>query len=731
MPGCVRFLRCGGLSEGLPQNEIIVQSSPTITEADMAFQRKVSTVLYRSFRNTKIQEFSIHSTTPVDPVSHCPGISRSWVRQRDWTGLGAPPLLVRHRKLPLEAHARCRFYSSQLASLMETDPPEETWQALVEEEYRYRPFTDDSSVRILTLEPGVGDEQLIGSLTIETLDSSPSYEAISYVWGPEGRFSSMLCNGKCLPLTRSLQYALQRVRHPTLRRRLWADQICINQGDIAERGQQVSLMNAIYKGAKHILVWLGPDEDGVGNEAVRMIHYLHDVFGDDEKHEAFRSAHSEDLLQQDQELWVPFSKLTKLQWFNRIWIVQEIGTTAPATLYWGDAEVDWEVLASVAGTLNQHYHFLRTRFVVLTPNIFYLYQRFVEPEEDYDETHNRGSFIFELHRARHLLAKDPRDHVYAFLGHFSIRKGSGALRELKADYSRSIDDIFYDVAVRDLTGAQSLLLLSAQHEEISVSKRKAMGERTLPSWVPDWRLKPLHLLVSPYSPHRATGETRPKLRIDKTSRRLHIRGLRIDTVATRSFTFFGKAFQFRHTRVDKLPIETIWERMYGDEAFNLERRYPNGDTAFFALVQTLTNASVGADRSRTYEDIPKTEWLANGAAYLVRAGGTLEMSPDVRALAPGGNAFKWSHEATLVSRYRRFGVTEGGLYVMGPGLMEIGDVIVVLYGGRVPFVIRPRKGEDGDEVDGWTLVGECYVHGYMNGEALERDDIEEEEFCIV
>ncbi|KAF7547774.1 hypothetical protein G7046_g8904 [Stylonectria norvegica] len=312
--------------------------------------------------------------------------------------------------------------------------------------FEYTKFEDNFSIRILTLEPGTGDDPLVGHLSVENLDFNPDYEAISYVWGTEGRSSQILVDGKMLPLTRSIQGALQRMRHASLPRRLWADQICINQEDIAERSQQVGLMNAIYKGAKHVLVWLGPDKEGVAEVAFSMVHHLHGVFNDEEAHEAFKVAYSEHLLRQSNKPWVPFSKLTKLPWFNRIWIVQEIGTAAPATLYWGDAEVDWDILSSVAGVLNQKYHYLRTRFAVLTPNIRYLHQRFVEPDEEYDANHNRGSFIYELHRARHLLAKDPRDHVYAFLGHFSIHTGSKELVKLEADYSRSVEDVFYDVA---------------------------------------------------------------------------------------------------------------------------------------------------------------------------------------------------------------------------------------------------------------------------------------------
>ncbi|KAF5598431.1 heterokaryon incompatibility het-6 [Fusarium pseudocircinatum] len=517
--------------------------------------------------------------------------------------------------------------------------------------YVYTPFTDNFTIRILTLEPGTGNDPLVGHLGFENLDLSPQYEAISYCWGTGGRTSEIICDGKPLPLTESIEGALRRMRHATTQRRLWADQVCINQDDIAERSQQ----------------------------------------------------------------------------FNRIWIVQEIGTAAPATLYWGDAEIDWEILSSVAGILNTTYHFLRSRFAVFTPNIRYLYQRFVEPDEAYDVNHNRAAFIYELHRARHLLSKDPRDHVYAFLGHFSIHTGSSSLAELVADYSRSIEDIYYDVAVRELSGCESLLLLSACHAIPVTYKKRIMERGDLPTWVPDWRVVPLHLMGTPVTPHRASGEYRPQLCIDEETRALHIYGVRLDRIRRPSWIFWNNAFHFRRNNPFRLPIEALWRDICGrNQPFNLRQRYRNGDSAFFALVQTLTNACIGADRSRLYESIPKEEWLANGAAYLVRAlDKPGAVSPEIQELAQMGDGFKWSHEATLVTRYRGFAITFGGWFVVGPDIMQAGDVVVVLYGGRTPFLLR-RK-DDGT----WILVGECYVHGMMNGEVFDLDGVEEEEFVIV
>jgi len=140
----------------------------------------------------------------------------------------------------------------------------------------------------------------------------------------------------------------------------------------------------------------------------------------------------------------------------------------------------------------------------------------------------------------------------------------------------------------------------------------------------------------------------------------------------------------------------------------------------------LTNACIGADRSRPYESIPKEEWLANGAAYLVRAlPRPGAVSPEIKELAETGDGFKWGHEATLITRYRGFAITRRGWFVVGPDIMEAGDVVVVLYGGRTPFLIRRRAGGT------WMLVGECYVHGMMNGEVFELEGIEEEEFVIL
>lgn len=438
--------------------------------------------------------------------------------------------------------------------------------------------------------------------------------------------------------------------------------------------------------------------------------------------------------------------------------MQEIGTETPATLYWGDAEIGWDVLSDVVAVLNEQYHHLRSKFSVATPNIRYLYRRFVEPAETIvDQYHRRGNFVYELHRARHMLAEDPRDRVFAFLGHFSLRRESTtpALRGLMADYSRTVEDVYCDVAIRGLEGAESLMMLSATHNgsQVSLSRqnsiltnedgaepsRTTFNPDSLPSWVPDWRHRAHHLFGSPDTPHRATKKTKPQLRIDKQRLILHIAGKHIDTVDRTSWVMHGHNFHIRGQREDAThPMVALWQRICGLKSpLHLSSKsesgnyYPTGEPPFMALAQCLTNAGIGMDRGRPYSSIPAGDHLANAAAYITKT--TQKSDPmvaqEVRDLGSNGvgDAFKWSHEASLVSRHRRLGLSAQGHYLLGPDTMEPGDIIVVLYGGFTPFVLR-RRGQRSE--DGWTLIGEAYVHGMMNGEALDVKGAVEETFAI-
>jgi hypothetical protein len=61
---------------------------------------------------------------------------------------------------------------------------------------------------------------------------------------------------------------------------------------------------------------------------------------------------------------------------------------------------------------------------------------------------------------------------------------------------------------------------------------------------------------------------------------------------------------------------------------------------------------------------------------------------------------------------RRFFITYAGRMGIGPDVMRQGDIVAVLFGGKVPYLLRPVA-------SGYKFLGECYVRDLMSGEAVE------------
>jgi len=80
-----------------------------------------------------------------------------------------------------------------------------------------------------------------------------------------------------------------------------------------------------------------------------------------------------------------------------------------------------------------------------------------------------------------------------------------------------------------------------------------------------------------------------------------------------------------------------------------------------------------------------------------------------------------------------------GYFGLGPGKCQEGDLIVVLAGGNVPYILRPvspacrssmiARGfaeilqEEAQLCNDWyKILGDSYVHGIMDGEVFELLD---------
>ena len=367
---------------------------------------------------------------------------------------------------------------------------------------------------------------------------------------------------------------------------------------------------------------------------------------------------------------------------------------------------------------------------------------------------NRVNFIYELHRARGLEFTDHRDRVYAWLGHFSKHWTFKELAEtLRADYKKTLAEVYIDMAKlalkvganeRSNDGSALIALAAVQHMNLSPSKAPAqthiegqvIDRNLLPSWVPDWRTYRSFILSEPINPHRAHGTSSSKLAFAENDRLLRISGLRIDGIEICSRPLATKEFHLKKSfRKNESTIEYIWHDICGRDEFNLSGQYLNGEDCYaFACMQTLSNGCVQiASREKMpYNEIPKSRWLEQEAMYLVKALGQSDVvAPDLRQIAEEAETRhkeeQWSRAANGASKKRIFAKTNKGYHVLGPEVTRPGDIVCVLFGGKLPFCLRPLG-------DRYLLVGECYVHGLMNGEAMEmmsRQELVEEVFEIV
>ncbi|KAF2671103.1 hypothetical protein BT63DRAFT_423356 [Microthyrium microscopicum] len=104
-------------------------------------------------------------------------------------------------------------------------------------------------------------------------------------------------------------------------------------------------------------------------------------------------------------------------------------------------------------------------------------------------------------------------------------------------------------------------------------------------------------------------------------------------------------------------------------------------------------------------------------------------------LEPGpivaGKADNYADALSRALFERRVFITESGKLGLGPVTTEIGDKVAVISGASMPFVLReaetsPAQDMSTSDSEGasnpkhYNLIGPAYVHGIMNGEALQH-----------
>jgi hypothetical protein len=112
---------------------------------------------------------------------------------------------------------------------------EDSNQYSLADTYLYDSTLSESTIRLLQLEPGSGDDPIRCSMVVKSLGRGVIYNALSYTWGDSNTKQEIFCDGLRLDITQNLHAALRQLREDDRTQLLWVDAVCINQVNTPEK----------------------------------------------------------------------------------------------------------------------------------------------------------------------------------------------------------------------------------------------------------------------------------------------------------------------------------------------------------------------------------------------------------------------------------------------------------------------------------------------------------------
>lgn len=543
------------------------------------------------------------------------------------------------------------------------------------------------------------------------LDQAPNYGALSYCWGSELKFEKILCNGKILIAGATLEEALKRYRASfgvgsDKEEYLWADAICINQDDMAEKSDQILLMKDIYSKAQTVYVDLGDVQPSWFSVLTLMERTV--LSGKRSKRLSMKPTSTEASSLPDPHkpewnaYWYTFSR----PWFTRTWIVQEITLAKTAKVMFGRFVFDWERLEESNKVLAENGH-INARMTISPPPVLIGLLNFTKLQV-IKRSFSNGTLnpLQLLQLTRDFDCSEPKDKIFALIALM------GDFGKVVGSYAIPVALIYTHFAAALLSCGMCIPLLD--HAGL---QRRHLDAETLPSWVPDWAAQSVHegpKVISTLRPvpYRASASLPAIIRPlgNWTARDgLHLSGM-----------FFDK-LKFVHDIVktsDTGDVEDFLDRYsrtrkaFEDSLELLSSVYSNPEETFCdALLMddhyTGGNAIVGHS--------PITDPVATHHEFIEMLNNKVGKG----IYFPTSNfsaAQTYNIQVVTACSARRFAVTEKGFMALVSPATVTGDWICIVFGATVPYILRQTIKEGR-----FQLVGDAYVHGIMYGEALSED----------
>jgi Heterokaryon incompatibility protein (HET) len=551
------------------------------------------------------------------------------------------------------------------------------------------------------------------------LQAEPKFLGLSYVWGDATQKFPILLNGHVFHVTLNLLQALERLQHADYTVPIWIDAICINQADEQEKGQQIKRMGDIYRSAQLVVGMLGPAADN-SDTAMKALGFLGQQALDMPDGPCLRerlelAAQILPTDTSDSALAFPTAAVVALMgrpWWQRIWIVQEVVLAKNVYMICGDMDVPFYLLSLAFAALFELPMVnaygggaLEARIAPLRP-IFNCSPRLLQAAAQ-GHAQDRQPLLQRINEAQCLQAKVTKDHIYALLGMVSDIDRLG----IRLDYSKSCAEAFTQVAQGLLVRQRSLQILS----------RCQMPKRVegLPSWVPDWSQRTDLTIWDAKRPLYRAGGSDGSTSITIRDRTLGLSGALASIVKEigPSWNDNDLVDDPRFIRGCLAEIEAFARKSchayYSDQEL---------DAAIYRTPILDSELSIHPEQGRIKIRAGPGARAAFAAFRSVHDSNIDDLQLGQRADANGLFLYKASMVVALSGRC--IFATDEGYLGLGPRNLKAGDLMCVVPGAEVPFALRERDDRVGrlkrtfwrKERRECELVGECYVHGIMDGE---------------
>jgi hypothetical protein len=441
---------------------------------------------------------------------------------------------------------------------------------------------------------------------------------------------------------------LRYLRSQEADRLLWIDGACINQKDTGEKERQVAMMGDIYCLASRVLVWVGPASSN-----------------QNEPDEDDGLLSPEPYLQRDRTF-------LNRDWFHRRWVIQEVALARSAVLVNGHYNEPFEIFVKIMSNR------LTNGFVELSETEREILRRLrtildLQGLRFMERAGELLELLVEMHAAE---CSDPRDRVYALM--------SLTPTPLSVDYRQAPEQLYTTLALGIFTTRPSALLSCA-------GAFRSNSPINLPSWVPDWRARPVYKpFVLAHDIRNLSGKEYRRLRPSEATL--------VDNKPTVSLSLTeGNSAVLR---VDMLGV--VWIAMetgecregpgnisleYASSFYNKHHIWSGSESTEFTDTLTLGHCKYHSN-----------EWADRIVDFVGE---------------------------TTINRTCFF--THAGNFGLGPQDLHTGDVLVRVPGGRVLIALRPTTCKFTGEVrdcrsgnlhmvqnqDTFWVVGDCFVPNLM------------------